>query len=712
MKLVDLVSVALSLPLQTPNYLLDRTRIMSTRDRIARLGLFVFVFFGIIGLVSYFLPKPSEKHGAIQMAYAECVAENDLPGDYRSFAGLKPLEQLSPKERGVVLGCAANSQLVSMVRWALGEKYDHILIDRKVGGLWPMAAIASWQDGHSAVEALNLLKKRESAVFLTNIDEQWVTAAYGAATVEVARYLDTTRPELLQREPLRLTMLDQYSPNYLRLTLAQYHALHGRFNVAQYFADRGSNVIIPGKSLRHLIFDKERKYLFDDNLEQFLVSQGVQVDERDEKNRTLLHCAVEAKDEKLVRRLLARKAGVNVQDVAGDTPLHYAVRKGDAALLSLLLASANPDARNFKGRTPLQEAFAASAWDVASVLLDKGARLDVRDTLGRTPVFDCVLRACPILDRLVASGADIGAVDKEGNTLLHLAAQTNTNNADLTSDLIARGAPLKLKNKAGKTPLHLFSESGDVGSVDLLLAKGCDPNQMDRVGNTPLHLARITDMASALLDAGANPDLANKRGERPVNGNLAHTQMLFHSPSQIKAKAETLPRYFRDIRVGEKWVELSSPIAGTFMLTNGESGEAGSGEIRFVVRATGLEYRVEQSCQMSVKLITGDDSLILKPLPASDWIALTSAEGREGVFLLRGNPENCKLSNVPTDTTLENLLRRGEQVSAKWRAIAILCNGAADSPCQTFVTPMLRISVKSGKDWKVLGVISARDPEL
>jgi ankyrin repeat protein len=694
---------------------------LTTSENLARLGLIVFVLSALFGLKIYFFPdpgsgsKPSEMKGDLALAYATCVAENGLPGDYRSYSTLKPLGELDPKERAVVFGCAVNFQMLSMVRWVLADKSLAITVNPDFRGRWPIDSIASWQNGNEAIEALNLVLESENKnLFFSpfTAHEQSVAAAYNASTVNVARFLTEKWPDLLINESGRLSTLEKYSPDFSNLTLAQFHALKERFEIAQFFAERGSKVTKAHKSLRHEIFLKKRELLLDDRLNQFLLSQGVSIDERDEKNKTLLHYAVEQNDGKLVNHLLSLNAQTDVQDISGKTPLHYAVNKGSEALLSLLLTKSAPDTRNFLGRTPLQEAFSIGSWDAANLLLDKGARLDVRDTLGRTPIFDCVPHGCPALDRLISLGADINAIDKEGNSLLHLAAQSNTSNAELISKLIARGCSISLKNKAGRTPLHQIAEADDIGSASVLLENGSQPNQRDRMGNTPLHLAKSEGMISTLLEAGANPDLANTSGEIPLNMNIAHTQMLFHSPSHIKVKADTLIRYFSDIRVGEKQIELSSPMLGVFAI-NEDGGEAiDSRSIKLVARAPNQEYKVENTCQIIVKLIMNDDSLTLPPISVSDGTSLPPTEQQAGVFSLQNLSGNCELSNYSSAAIIEILSLKGKEEYAKWEAIAKQCDDTSTTTCQKLATPKLKVTVKKGENWKVAGVITAQHVQL
>ena len=97
----------------------------------------------------------------------------------------------------------------------------------------------------------------------------------------------------------------------------------------------------------------------------------------------------------------------------------------------------------------------------------------------------------------------------DGNTLLHLAAW--------------HGTPIKEDNVRSVCKLPC------VETMKLILHAGCDVNAVNTEGNTPLHLAVkfkpadpeevviLSEMLLLLLDIGADPKLANKNGQTPLD---------------------------------------------------------------------------------------------------------------------------------------------------------------------------------------------------
>ena len=73
---------------------------------------------------------------------------------------------------------------------------------------------------------------------------------------------------------------------------------------------------------------------------------------------------------KLVKLLIDRGADVNRHDgLVKETPLHYAAKYGNVELAKLLMeAKANPKAKDFHGKTPLDLAKEGNHQDIVKLL--------------------------------------------------------------------------------------------------------------------------------------------------------------------------------------------------------------------------------------------------------------------------------------------------------------------------------------------------------
>ena len=85
-----------------------------------------------------------------------------------------------------------------------------------------------------------------------------------------------------------------------------------------------------------------------------LLAAGADTNIKDNKNRTVLHLAVDQRDGSLIDVLLAAGADGNIQDNAGRTALHLAVTQRKRSVVDALLdAGADGNIQDKEGRTPL-----------------------------------------------------------------------------------------------------------------------------------------------------------------------------------------------------------------------------------------------------------------------------------------------------------------------------------------------------------------------
>src|SRR5438045_95971 len=111
-----------------------------------------------------------------------------------------------------------------------------------------------------------------------------------------------------------------------------------------------------------------------------------------------------------------------------------------------------------------------------------------------------------------------------GDTALHMAAAAFRR--PLVELLIAHGADCRAKNRRGAEPLHYAADANhwnptaQAETIEYLLSAGADPNALDRSGVAPLHRAvrtRSLPAVRALLHGGANPRGPNKSGSSPLH---------------------------------------------------------------------------------------------------------------------------------------------------------------------------------------------------
>ena len=172
--------------------------------------------------------------------------------------------------------------------------------------------------------------------------------------------------------------------------------------------------------------------------------------------RTMLHCAAASLHSTNSNLLLERGIDPNVQDSQGKTALHLVVPQKDGVNLARLLVA-------------------------------RGARVDIRDTKGLTPLM---LANAESIKLLADKGADLALQDPDGNTPLHWAAHRKA--VDAAALLLYLGASPAVQNSAGKTPLHTSVENRDPAMTELFLRAGANPDTPDAGGLTPRQLADKT----------------------------------------------------------------------------------------------------------------------------------------------------------------------------------------------------------------------------
>ncbi len=221
-----------------------------------------------------------------------------------------------------------------------------------------------------------------------------------------------------------------------------------------------------------------------------LLAQHVNINAAQPDGATALAWAVFLDLPDIANQLIDAGANVNTAGEYGETPLTLALANGDVALTSKLLkAGADPKATRWNGETTLM--IAAGAGSVEEVKLLLAAGIDVNGTEPR----------------------------KGQNALMWAAAEGHPGVVDV---LIKAGAKVDAETKSGFTPLAFAVMKNDPASVQRLIQAGADPNYAlpDKNATRMLTIAgsyRSSAAAIALLDGGANPNFADRKGFTPLH---------------------------------------------------------------------------------------------------------------------------------------------------------------------------------------------------
>jgi len=183
--------------------------------------------------------------------------------------------------------------------------------------------------------------------------------------------------------------------------------------------------------------------------------------------------------------------------------LTVAAREGDvAAIKRALQKGMDPDKRNWRNGTPLQQAAIAGDLEIVKLLVEAGADVNRRgDTYQKPLHFAAQSGHAKIVEYLLAHGAEI-------SRSLHATAFKG--NVDIARILLKHKADINEKGTDEATPLATAVLYRQAELVRFFLEHGADVNSRGLYGSTPLHVAASKNdltIARMLLDHGANPAL-------------------------------------------------------------------------------------------------------------------------------------------------------------------------------------------------------------
>ena len=202
-----------------------------------------------------------------------------------------------------------------------------------------------------------------------------------------------------------------------------------------------------------------------------------------------------------------------------DKSFFAAVASNDtAAVNGFLAAGTDPNVRSENNNeTALIYAASHGQPELVDVLLQNGADVNAKDLQGYTALLRALQKDQDlIVEKLTAQpNVDLNAQGngKSATVLMHYVVRGDENKV---RTLLQRGAEPKLSDADGDTALHLAAESHTAINVArLLLEGGADPNAKNKVGGTPLMWAAVygsDDMVHLLLDKGADATIKDNQG--------------------------------------------------------------------------------------------------------------------------------------------------------------------------------------------------------
>jgi ankyrin repeat protein len=254
----------------------------------------------------------------------------------------------------------------------------------------------------------------------------------------------------------------------------------------------------------------------------------------------------------------AVRGGTGVSGAAASGDVYQAIRANDLARLkTLITTSADANAADESGQTPLMWAAAVGSAETMTYLLDLGADVNAQNAFGSTPLIWSATDPAKVR-LLVARRANVNLASKTGRTPLFVAA-TSDGSAAIVRQLVAAGADLTAKDAFQNTVLAAAATGNDIDTIRIALDAGIDVNAAGITGLTPLMLSAgyhaNLEVTRLLLAKGARVNaVADTPGlfpiEDPKSGRLAlhsFTPLLLAMPHASPELVQTLLQAGADI---------------------------------------------------------------------------------------------------------------------------------------------------------------------
>lgn len=294
---------------------------------------------------------------------------------------------------------------------------------------------------------------------------------------------------------------------------------------------------------------------------ELLVTHGADVSFRGTYGGTALHVAAQQGNAEIAGLLVHKgNADIESRDVDNRTPIYFACLYGHhAAAKELLLLGADPNMGLTTENpdevwTPLIVAAEVSFMKCTELLIKNKVDIDLNGptnqgtALGhaitkgqvescrllleaganpnspfiKTPLIvqlvqnvgsDRQERRMQILKLLLDNGVDVNAKGEDSQATIVSLLGWDDIGPFYEAVLNHPALDVNVLNEHNQTPLHSATTKRHPTAVKLLLAHGADVNRVSNEGITPLYYATPNaDLVSALLEAGANPNVSRIRG--------------------------------------------------------------------------------------------------------------------------------------------------------------------------------------------------------
>jgi ankyrin repeat protein len=182
----------------------------------------------------------------------------------------------------------------------------------------------------------------------------------------------------------------------------------------------------------------------------------------------------------------------------------------DSLIDLCLIEHVDPNGRDAQGRTPLLIATSQQDWKTARRLVDAGAKVDLADKNGFTPLMAAAMHGNVAMFQLLltrSTGLHAEAQTKDGQDLLGLALDGG--NPEIIQTVVERLPPMPQWKTSTRRALNAALQAGNKQQIRSLLGKHATPPTPEG-RNVPFLAYSIagnnSSLFSTLLECGADPN--------------------------------------------------------------------------------------------------------------------------------------------------------------------------------------------------------------
>jgi ankyrin repeat protein len=257
------------------------------------------------------------------------------------------------------------------------------------------------------------------------------------------------------------------------------------------------------------------------------------VDIKDKNDNIPLHYSIYTNNFDAAKMLIEHNSDINAVDRNGLNSLQIAIMKKNDKIIKMFLETrdnVNINSKSNTGETALHMTCNLQLYDIANLLIKKGANINVQDFEHEFSPLDysIINNDIKMVALLVKNGANVNTQDFFGNTPLHYSIKEE--NYEIVNILIKSKYSMdiinfNLYNIDSQLPIHLLLEKepdkiNRFNDMDLLIVNS-DLNYQDTNNVSPLHiiikLGLWKENKEILKEKKLNVFLKDNSGNRPID---------------------------------------------------------------------------------------------------------------------------------------------------------------------------------------------------